>query len=60
MIRIPFCKSTSPISKADASPGRKPVAASKPIKVSKFSAFIPWGEANPVAAVISRAISSSL
>ena len=58
--RIPFCRSTSPVSSASASPGRRPVALRSPIRVTKVSARSPLGESSLAASSINRVISCSV
>ncbi len=61
MTRTPAPKSTSWFSKAAASPGRNPVAASRPIKVPRLSPLIPRGDFRAAAAAaINPAICWSL
>jgi hypothetical protein len=60
MTRTPALRSTSRSSNAAASPGRNPVAASKPIRVFRVSAFILRDDWRASAASISWTISASL
>ena len=58
--RTPFPRSTSALSNASASAGRRPVAARSPMSVAQVKARGPFNSVRRAAPAINRAISSSV